>query len=391
MSRAGLNAVLVIGASLIYLVLAAMSGRTSVSGGLGSEGSMYAAIAVDHNLRDAPAIKKLAPAFPIATALAYVVTRNVVASFFIVNVAAFAVLLFAACWLLDLNAASVLLKVTVVATLCLLGLPSLTSAFDPGQPYLLGVALTLLAVAASEWRSGIVTGVLEAGATLASPVGIVAPLFGVARHVRKRRSPATVLVYVPALLVWLAVQYWARGGAAGLLDLLRVSRVRSDAAFWADSTFILYALYFLVTALGGLTMLLWADPARVRAAVAARPELLVLVVAALPFIATAGLDLPRFLPFLLPVWLVLVAEWGRGHEAPLVLPLVLAFILTVVTQHPWSRITDTNYVVDWFPYSVSAGRASVSEPRFDAIWRVRMFIAAGGLMAFVAWRRSLAR
>jgi len=33
----------------------------------------------------------------------------------------------------------------------------------------------------------------------------------------------------------------------------------------------------------------------------------------------------------------------------------------------------------------------VSDPRFDATWRVRMFVAAGGLAASVAWRRSLAR
>src|SRR5690349_9377365 len=108
MRRVGVNAVLVVGASLIYLLLAAMSGRTSINGGIGAEGSVYAAMAVDHNLRAASAVQKLAPAFPIATAIAYGATHNVVTSFFLVNVSAFVVLLVAACWMLDLNSAPLL-------------------------------------------------------------------------------------------------------------------------------------------------------------------------------------------------------------------------------------------------------------------------------------------
>jgi hypothetical protein len=391
MDKPAANAALVVGACLVYLLLSMMSGRTAINGGLGSEGAVYAAMAVDHNLQAAPAVKKLAPAFPLATALIYTMTGDVVSSFFVVNVIAFAVLVFAACWILDLHTAPTAVKMSVVATLSLLGLPSLTSAFDSGQPYLLGVAVSSLAVAASEWSSGILTGILHVGATLASPVGVIAPLYGLWRHLRDRRPPAMAAVYLPALLVWIAVQYWARGGAAGLLDLIRVSRVRADAAFWTESSFILYGLYFLITVLGGLTLLLFANPREIRDAVSTRPELLALVLPVVPFIVTAGLDVPRVLPFLLPFWVVLVAMWGRDRAARLTVPLVLAFLLTLLTQHPWTRISDTNYFVDWFPYTVSAGRVNVSDPRFDTIWRVRMLIGAGGLAAFVALRRTFGR
>jgi len=390
MSKTAVNMSLVIVATLVYLGLAAMSGRTSINGGLGPDGPTYAAIAVDHNLQAAPAVKKLAPAFPLATAIAYAVVGNVGSSFLVVNVIAFAVLVLAACWTLDLMSAPMTLKVATAATLSLLGLPSLTSAFDPGQPYLLGVAMLSLAVAASEWSSGVVTGILHAGATLASPVGIAAPLYGIWKHWRARRAPAVVVVYLPALLVWVAVQYWARGGAAGLADLVRWSRVRADASFWSELAFILYGLYFLVTVLGGLTLLLWSDPRRITDAVSARPELLALLVPVLPFIATAGLEVPRTIPFLLPFWLFIAGAWGRDHAARLTMPLLLAVVLTLLTQHPWTRLTDTRYFVDWFPYSVAAGRVDVSDPRFDAIWRIRMFIAAGGLAGCVAWRRSFA-
>ena len=388
MTRTAVNAALVIAACLVYLALAAMSGRTSINDGLGPDGPIYAAMVVDHNLQAASAVKKLAPAFPLATAIAYAIVGNIESSFLIVNIVAFLVLVFAACWTFDLMSAPVSLKIAAVATLCMLGLPSLTSAFDPGQPYLLGVALVSLAVAASEWSSGIVTGILHIGATLASPVGIAGPLYGICKHWRARRVPTMVVVYAPALLVWIAVQYWARGGAAGLVDLMRVSRVRADAVFWSEAAFILYGLYFLVTILGGLTILVWSHPCGIKDAISTRPELIALLVSVVPFIVTGGLEVPRIIPFLLPFWFFVVCAWGRDHAARLTVPLVLAVVLTLLTQHPWTKLTDTRYFVDWFPYSVAAGRVNVSDAGFDATWRVRMFIAAGGLAACIAWRRS---
>jgi hypothetical protein len=284
MNRTAENVVLTIVATLVCLGLAAISGRTAMNGGLGEDGALYQAMAVNHDLQAAPAVKKLAPAFPLAAAIGYAATGNIVSSFFLVNVMAFVVLTFAACWTLDLAGAPLGVKVATAATLALLGHPSLTGIYDPGQPYLLGVALLALAIAAAEWSSGVLTAVLQIGATFASPVGIVAPLYGMWRHWRARRPAAMLVVYAPALLVWLAVQYWARGGAAGLVDLMRISRVRSDAAFWAESVFILYAIYFLVTSLGGLTLLLWSSPRRLRDALTSRPELLALVIPVIPFL-----------------------------------------------------------------------------------------------------------
>ena len=170
---------------------------------------------------------------------------------------------------------------------------------------------------------------------------------------------------------------------------MRFSRVRADAAFWSESLFILFGLYFLVTSLGGFTILMASSPREVRRAVAMQPELLVLGLPVLLFIATAGLDVPRTIAFLLPFWVLLIGIWARDQRRSLLVPLVLATALTVLTQHPWVRLSDTNYFVDWFPYSVYAGRVNVADARFDATWRLRLFIAAGGLAACVAWRRSI--
>ena len=105
MSKTAGNVVLTIVATFLFVALSAISGRTAINGGLGQEGAVYQAMAVDHNLQAAPAVKKLAPAFPLATAVAYAATMNVIVSFFLVNVLAFMVLAFAACWTLDLAGA----------------------------------------------------------------------------------------------------------------------------------------------------------------------------------------------------------------------------------------------------------------------------------------------
>jgi hypothetical protein len=370
------NTILVLAACILYVVLTLLGGRTSINGGLGPDGSVYEAMAVNHDLQAGSAVDKLAPAFPLAAAMAYAVTGNAVLSFLVVNVVAFGVLVFATCWILDLQAAPLSIKGAVTITLVLLGIPTRVSAFAPGQPHLLGVAALSLAVAAAIWSSGVLTAILQVAAVMASPIGIAAPLYGLWRNRRREPVGRLLATCAPAFVVWLLVQYWARGGASGLVDLMRFSRVRADAAFWNES-------------LGGFTLLLTSSPDGVRRAVAVQPEVLALALPVLLFIGTAGLDVPRTTAFLLPFWVVLIGIWARDQTRSFLVPLILATALTVLTQHPWVRLTDANYFVDWFPYSVYAGRVNVADAGFDTTWRLRLFVAAGGLAACAAWRRSI--
>ena len=382
------NAVLVVAAGVMYVLLALFGGRTSINGGLGSDGAVYEAMAVNHDLQAGSAVDKLAPAFPLAAAIVYSITANAVLSFLLVNIIAFGLLVWATCWILDLQAAPISVKVATIITLVLLGIPTRTSAFAPGQPHLLGIAALSLAVAAATWSSGALTSILQVAAVVASPIGIASPLYGFWRNGRRRPVARSLAAFAPALVVWLLVQYWARGGLSGLLDLMRFSRVRADATFWSESLFVLFGLYLLVTSLGGFTILVASSPRDIRRAVASQPEVLALLLPVLLFIATAGLDVPRTMAFLLPFWVVLIGVWGRDYTRSLVMPLVLATALTVLTQHPWTRLNDTNYFVDWFPYSVYAGRVNVADPQFDPTWRLRVFIAVAGLAACAVWRRS---
>ena len=110
---------------------------------------IYAAMVTNHNLQSGSAINKLTPAFPIAAAVACAASRNIVRSFELVSImVAFAVLVLAVCVIVDAQSAPPIVKPCAALTVTLLGLPSLTTAFDPGQPYLLAVALISLAVAA---------------------------------------------------------------------------------------------------------------------------------------------------------------------------------------------------------------------------------------------------
>src|SRR5262245_15275569 len=286
------NTVLILSGCVLYVLLVLVGGRTSINGGLGPDGSVYAAMAVDHDLRVGSAVDKLMPAFPLAAAIAYSITGNVVLSFVLVNVVAFGVLVWATCWILDRRAVAVSVKVAATITLVLLGIPTRTTAFAPGQPQLLAIAAISLAIAAAERSAGLLAAMLDTAAVLASPVGIIAPLYGLGHNWRRERKASLLAVFVPAMVVWLMVQYWARGGPGGLVDLMRFSRVRADAAFWSESLFILFGLYFLVTSLGGLTILLASSPRLVRTALSQQPHLLALVLPVLPFIATAGLDVP---------------------------------------------------------------------------------------------------
>jgi hypothetical protein len=381
------NTILVVAATVVYVLFTMLGGRASINPGLGPEGSVYEAMVVNHDLHAGSAVDKLAPAFPLAAATAYAVTGSVVLSFVAVNIVAFGVLVWAACWILDLQAVPLSVKLAITITLVLLGIPTRISAFAPGQPHLLGIAALSLAVAAATWSSGVRTSILQVAAVTASPVGIAAPLYGLWRNWRREPVARLVATFAPAFIMWLLVQYWARGGASGLVDLMRFSRVRADAAFWSESLFIVLGVYFLVTSLGGFSILVASSPRDVGRALASQPEVLALMLPILLFVATAGLDVPQTMVFLLPFWLVLIGAWSRDYTRSFVVPLVFATALTVLTQHPWAGLNDTNYFVDWFPYSVYAGRVNVADPGLDATWRLRVFIAAGGLAACAVWRR----
>src|SRR4029079_4716453 len=129
MNRHTTNALIVCVALLAHLGLSFRSGSTSVENGLGPDGSIYAARVVEGNAQRGTAVHRLTPAFTRAASVAYAVTGNIKSSFELVNLAAFSVLCWAACIILDAYAVPLSVKACAALTLAVLGLPVSTTAF----------------------------------------------------------------------------------------------------------------------------------------------------------------------------------------------------------------------------------------------------------------------
>ena len=85
MNRRLTNVLLVMAVALIYVALGAYSGRTSVNGGLGPEGPIYAAMITAHDVQGGTVGNRVWPAFPLVVTVAYAITGSVETSFAIVG------------------------------------------------------------------------------------------------------------------------------------------------------------------------------------------------------------------------------------------------------------------------------------------------------------------
>jgi hypothetical protein len=393
MTRSVTNALLLIAAGSLYVALSLHWGATPVHQGLGPRGPMYASMVTAQTLRGDTLGERLWPAFPLAATASHAVTGDLVSSFRVVNVAGLLVLILAAALILDARRAPLSVKICALMALTLAGWPVATAAYSAAQPYLFGVALTTLGVAACETGGSRFVAAAQIAAVFGSPVGVASPAFGIWRSWRlNRRGLPELSVFAPGLLVWLMIQTWARGGPSGLRDLLRFSRVRSDVVLWTEPAFVMFGAYFLVTVVGGLTILLWSRPRWIGQILGRQPEMWALVAVPVVFILSGGTEAQAFVPFLIPFWLLAVGTWAQEQKSSLLAPVMLAGLLTVLTQHPWARMDDAAYFADWWPYSVHADRVSgitVDDTVFNDIWRVRLLIVLGGLIAFaMSWHRA---
>jgi hypothetical protein len=374
-SRSAQNVAIVLGALVMFALLVRGHGRIEVNGGLGWDGPAYVAMVVDHDVTKGGAHTRQVPSFPLLAMLPYLATRDVQQSFELLNLAALGLLILAACLILDATRAPTAVKIVAAFALAVQAMPSAMAAFYPIQPDLVGLALLTAALAGCEVMRGVPLALLHVLAALASPFGIIAPLYGLARSWRRgERGLWTLGTFVPALLAWIRIGMWARG-IPGLIELITPSHMRVDLGLWADEAFIAFALYALVTSLGGLSLMLGLRPRAMVATISERPELVVLIACAIPAVAASGTDLPRAVTLLIPFWLFVLGTWS-SRERAITWPLVIGVVATVISQRPGTTIDGIRYFVDWFPYVVHSGRAGFDYSEFAAEW-TRRFIAVG--------------
>jgi len=182
------------------------------------------------------------------------------------------------------------------------------------------------------------------------------------------------------------MRQWAATTNLGDRDtaLLSAGDFVANLALWHDPAFVAFFLYFLVTLLGGVTVLLTLRGAWCVRRLAGTPELATFAALIVAATAVGDADIWRYLVFLLPVLTILFAAYVREYQPGPVL-LSGALLLTLVTQQPFAHMGMTEYFRDWFPAYVS--RSNDATAAFWSTWRVRLVMTGGGAVALgiVQW------
>jgi hypothetical protein len=391
------NAGVVAAALCAYLLVAALAGRTTVNGGLGADGPAYAAMVTDRDLSQGSPATRVILSFPVAAVVPYALTHDVVASFAAVNAVAFALLVLAACLILETGGVDRGGKVVVAAVLVMLGVPTQAAIFVPGDPSLFGPAMLALAIALCGRVNALLLMPVHGIAALATPAGVAAPLYGAWRAVRTSgRWKDSLVAFAPALFAWAAWTYLARGRLAGVAEWAAPARLQPLLELWSDPAYVAFAAYFVATSLGGLSLLLLTRPRGVAATMREQPELWALLLPIGVTVFGAELEVAHRLALLIPVWILIIAAGVRRGTAGSgwIVPAAL-LIVTAVTQRPGLPVDNLRYAVDWLPYADYSGRVDAVNTDVWAVWtpRFALIFAAVAILALVdrVSRRPAAR
>jgi hypothetical protein len=156
-----------------------------------------------------------------------------------------------------------------------------------------------------------------------------------------------------------------------LLDLYGVAPIYkayfiANLALWGDAGFVAFFFYFLLTLIGGVTLLLALRPGWCARALLETPELATFAAVILAATAVGNADIWRYQAFLLPVITILYAGYVRDHR-PGTVVLSAALLFTLATQQPFTPMDMNRYFRDWFPVYLS--RTNDATPAFWSMWK----------------------
>lgn len=391
-ARTKTNVAIAAGAVLLWIVMALVTGRGGLNGGPGLEGGGFDGMVRGFTLKGGDEPTRVSPLFPALAWIPYTAIGDVPSSLLVVDAASIAVLVLAACLLIDdrRGTAQWQWKLLVALSLTMAIAFAKVAAFVPGNASLCALAALMLAVALCSPERPMLTAAAHVAAVMALPIGLVAPLYGVVRAARLHvRASRIALMFGPAALMWLFVQWWARGGVAGVLEDFAPHRLSGSVDIWMQPLFLTFALYFLVTAGGGLSLIAFAYPAAWGRMARRSPEAVVLAGAVIVYAITAGGAAPLAFGFLAPVWVLLCVEWSGSLQPRRAWWWFAAgLLLTLVTQRPLAHVDITSYFVDWHPYDVYRGSAPVQYAQLWDRWVPRLLVVGIALWAMAlasAW------
>jgi hypothetical protein len=342
-------------ALLLFHLVGMATGRVQERGGLGWDGSMYARM-VSGKLSDGSPNTAVRPVVILAVRIPYRLGADIIRSFEAMNTAAAFVLYLLAALLLQRNGLDAATRAVVVANLPLTISASKMFSFYPALVDLGAMAIIATAfylASTDRFRLAAATSVLAASSR---EFGLAAALYGLHRSARLGRWKDAALflpaVIVPVLIRLPMLGLVPRGGAP-----LSLAKLFDNLRMWTDVPFVTAFAYFALTLLGGITVLLAIRLPMVIRRLRAEPELVTFAGFVIAATAVGDSDIPRYLVFVLPVAIVLVA--GCLSDLPAearARVLAVVTLITILTQRPLQSMTTDAYFLDWFPlYRVAQG------------------------------------
>jgi hypothetical protein len=377
---------------ILFAALNAQSGRVEANDGLGWDGRQYAHM-VTARISDGTMATQTRPLLPLLTRLPYYAGLDIIPSFQAMNFVYAAALYFFLCLILDLYEVASIYKAYFVVSVALCIATSKMFAFYPTLVDLGALAVlsasTYIVLTRGGWAACLAT-TLAVGAR---EFCVALAFFGFHRELRQGRGfVRALLTYAPAVFALFVIRQWASATNLGDRDrvILTAGDFIANLALWRDPPFVVFFVYFLITILGGITILLMLKPAWCARRMIETPELFTFAFLIVGAAAVGNADIWRYLVFLLPVIAILFAVYvGDFHPGPAM--LTAALLLTLMTQQPFTEMDMTHYFRDWFPGYVY--RTDDATPVFWSTWWVRIAVTSGGAVALAVlqWKTLRAR
>ena len=362
---------------LLFAVLNTGSGRIEANDGLGWDGRQYAHM-VTARIYDGTVATQTRPLLPIITRLPYYAGLEVVPSFEVMNFVYAAALYFSLALILDLYDTSSVQKAYFVVTVALSIATSKIFAFYPTLIDLGALAMLSTATYVVLTRPGWAAGLAALIAVTTREFSVALAFFGFHRELRQGRGfVRALLTYTPAILTLFLIRQWASATNLGDRDraLLTASDFIANLHLWSERPFVIFFVYFLITLLGGVTLLLFLKPSWSIRQMAETPEIFTFAILIAGAAAVGNADIWRYLVFLLPIVAMLFGAYARDFQ-PGAIVLTAALLMTLVTQEPFMRLDMTHYFRDWFPGYVY--RTEDATAVFWSTWRLRIAATCGG-------------
>lgn len=381
-SHAGLAALGV----LVFLIVMTTSGTITAGDGLGWDGQSYAGMMAE-GLDRGNVISRSRPFLPLVTRIPYALGLDVIPSFRAMNALyAFALYFFVALLLDRYGATSTRVKALVIVNLALCIATSKMWGYYPVQIDLGVLALITSAFYFSVTDRHWLAGLICVMAMASREFGVAAVLFGLHHTFQRGRLWPDGLWYLPSIGMAAFVR-WATAAEGGL----SVSMALSNLMLWGSPIFVAVFLYFAATIFGGISAVVMLHPRWCLQRLRAEPELATYLAVIVGLSAMGNFDIWRYLVFMLPVVVVLVAQFFRDYvtspaiERPVAAALTF---VTVFTQRPFEQMDVDLYFREWFPLYYLMREP---EPGLVAYWIIRLLALVLLFVTLASVRRSASR